>query len=146
MPGNQQEPKPEIDWDKEYLCMIFCACLAAWRSDSMTRSAARLGRDVIPDLNPGPQPKRLDRQECVEKELRGHPIYKPEVKYRVDGRTRYIDVTVLDAATRKIKTLVEMKFPGDRWQPGQKKAYKKLAKREGAKLVKLDERSCKCKK
>lgn len=145
MPGNQQAPKPVLDWDKEYLCMVFCACLAAWRADSKTRDAVRLARKGAPHLNAAAPPKRLDRQECVEKELKGHTLYKPEEKYRVNGKNRYIDVTVLDAATKKIKTLVEMKFPGDKWQPGQKEAYKKIAKREGAKLVLMTEKSCKCK-
>lgn len=149
LPGNQQAPNPvgkAVNFDKEYLCMIFCDCLKAWKADTMNRDAARLASQVAPHLEPGFQPKRLDRQECVEKELQGNPLYKPELKYTIDGKNRFIDVTVFDAVTGKIKSLVEMKFPGDEWQPGQKEAYKKIAKREGAKLCLLNGRNCKCKK
>jgi hypothetical protein len=137
-------------WEYEYLCRIYCFCLRQWKAQ---KSEAEMGGltqiaklEQIGARQPN-SPGRFERQGCVEQELRqaNTPRMRPEEPYTVNGRTRIPDVSVFNGAG-KLTCLVEMKFPGDKWQKGQKADYKKIAKTNGAKLVRLDNKSCKCSK
>jgi hypothetical protein len=137
-------------WEYEYLCRIYCFCLRQW---SAQKSEAEIGGlmqiaklEQFGARQPRP-PGRFERQGCVEQELRqaNSPRMRPEDPYTINGRTRIPDVSVFDG-TGKLTCLVEMKFPGDKWQKGQKADYKKIAKANNAKLVRLDNKSCKCAK
>ena len=144
-----QAPTTLTPWEKAYLCDIFCACLQQWKAQ---KNEAELGGltelaalEKVGARQP-PPPGRFERQGCVENELKqaNHPAFQPEKEYRVGSRRRFPDVSV-SGQNGQLTSLVEMKFPGDDWQPGQKEDYKKIAKANNVKLVKLDENSCKCK-
>ncbi len=143
--GGNLDPAPIDPWDKEYLCWVMCNCRNAWKDDSPKRDAARLAWQVAPHLKPGSQPKKLELQRCVEKELQNHDRYKPEKRYSQHGKTVIPDVTVVDHLTGKILAFVEMKFPPDMLTKEQEAAQKALANSHGAKWSCLDdERDCNC--
>jgi hypothetical protein len=50
------------------------------------------------------------------------------------------------AAGSNLTAVVEMKFPGDSFRPGQRQAYRRIAKENNpdAELVVLDKKTCNC--
>jgi uncharacterized Zn-binding protein involved in type VI secretion len=162
---NQQTPSGLLQWQKDYLCAIFCECLQQWREKNaagLGAAEADIARIEEPGFTPERQPGRFERQGCVEEELRqgNHPSFIPEQRYDMSqsppvpgegGWGRIPDVVVraagnLPAAGANLTAVVEMKFPGDRWQRGQQRDYNRIAKENNpaAPVVKLTAKSCKC--
>jgi len=154
------------DWEARFLCEIFCACLQASKAHKQERTLPDLTVIEEPDFDPYEKPDPFGNQRCVEKELRDAnlPTIKPEQAYNMRTRpptavpgaqrggrgTRRPDVTILGApgaaAGTNITAIVEMKFPGDSWRPGQRQAYERIAHENNpdAEVVELDQHNCNC--
>ena len=149
------------DWEARFLCEIFCACMSQSESHKGERAMPVLEAIDEPGFDPYQKPDPFGNQLCVERELRDadNPTIRPEQGYNmnttpptaVPGRgMRRPDVTVLAApgapAGANIAAIVEMKFPGDDWRPGQEQAYTRIAQENNpdAELVELNPDNCNC--
>jgi hypothetical protein len=154
------------EWEARFLCEIFCACLAASRASKAERLVPDLTAIEEPDFDPFEKPDPFGNQRCVERELRdaNNPTMRPEQAYnmrtspprpvpgaqRGGSGTRRPDVTILaapgTASAANIAAIVEMKFPGDSWRPGQEQAYRRIAQENNpdAEVVELNQDNCNC--
>lgn len=153
-------------WEEIFLCEIFCACLRMGISNKWERPLPDLTAIEEPDFDPYQKPDAFGYQRCVEAELKAanNPTIIPEQTYNMKTTppspvsvrrgtpgTRRPDVVVLNgpgpAGEANLRSVVEMKFPGDSWRPGQEKAYKRIAKENNpdAPLEELTKERC-CKK
>jgi Domain of unknown function (DUF4150)/VRR-NUC domain len=154
------------DWEAVFLCEIFCACLSASKSHKAEIAMPDMTAIEEPDFDPFQKPDPFGNQRCVERELRAanNPTVKPEQAFNmrtsppqpVPGAqrggpgTRRPDVTIQAApgaaSGSNITAIVEMKFPGDSWRPGQRQAYHRIAKENNpdAEVVELSQENCKC--
>ncbi len=153
---------PLTPWEEFLLCEAFCSCLAVGRASKMEVPLPDLTVIEDPDFDQNPSPQRFGYQKCVESELKGNPLLVPEQSYNmrvtppapvgepgsmIPG-TRRPDVVVLGspgpASGLNLSAVVEMKFPGDSYRPGQRRAYQRIAQENNpaASLVELDEERC----
>lgn len=154
---------PLSAWEEFLLCDAFCSCLAVGRAAKMEVPLPDLSViEEDPEFDQFPTPQRAAYQKCVETELKGNPLLVPEQSYNMrtsppspwgePGQmipgSRRPDVVVLNgpgaASGLNLKTVVEMKFPGDSWRPGQRRAYQRIAQENNpnASVVELDEEKC----
>ena len=160
LPGNQQPPKTGLPaWQHEFLCDIFCGCLAQWKAYRLKFELGRLSRIAYPELDKYEQASRIERQKCVEKELEDNPMFQAEQPFNMGTTppspgtgqfTRIPDVVALAgrgaASGTNITAVVEMKFPDDTYRKGQRRDYRRIAKKNNPNAIfaHIDEKVCKC--
>jgi hypothetical protein len=165
LPGNQQAPSGLTLWQHELLCSIFCECLGQWQAHHgevpIGVTDSELESIYDPEFESPARARRFERQGCVEQQLREHndPSIVPEQRYDMSqspplpgegGPGRIPDVVMLAAAGppsgTNITAVVEMKFPGDDYGPGQRQAYQRIAQENNpdAVFVHMDKDVCEC--
>ena len=166
LPGNQQAPSGlTFGKNMNSLCSIFCECLGQWQAHHgevpIGVTDSELETIYDPEFESPAKAHRFERQGCVEQQLREHndPSIVPEQRYDMSqspplpgegGPGRIPDVVVLAAAGpasgTNITAVVEMKFPGDDYRPGQQQAYQRIAQENNpdAVFVHMDKDECEC--
>ncbi|HYO73709.1 MAG TPA: PAAR-like domain-containing protein [Archangium sp.] len=147
---------------EELLCSLFCECLVMARAQKWEISLPDMAVIEEPGFDQSQKPGKSQYQACVEqrfnkdykdkisnlkaeqsfdmknKDSDGNPIALPDSARGTPG-TRRPDFVVLNSPGYRA---IEMKFPGDRWGPGQKAAYQRIS--GGALPIELNEKTCNC--
>jgi uncharacterized Zn-binding protein involved in type VI secretion len=141
------------------LCQIFCECKAEAQAKKYETPMADMTAIEEPGFDGSDPPGRSHYQACVErkfnKDYKGKINVTAEQTFNMKTKppsplpasargtpgTRRPDFVVTNAAG-KVTDVIEMKFPGDSWRPGQKRDYTKIA--GGKPPTEMNEQSCKC--
>lgn len=144
---------------EELLCGIFCECKAEAEAKKYETPMADMTAIEEPGFDGSDPPGRSYYQACVErkfnKEYKGKLNVTAEQTFNMKTKppsplpasargargTRRPDFVVTDAAG-KVTDVIEMKFPGDSWRKGQKKAYRRIA--GGKPPIEKNEQNCGC--
>lgn len=141
----------------EILCAIFCECLAEGQSKKREVLLPDMSVVEEPDFDPPNKPGRSANQDCVEKKFnkdykkvmsnvkaeqsfdmtKTPPAALPDSARGMPG-TRRPDFTMSGTPP----TVIEMKFPGDRYRGRQKADYRAIG--GGKEPITLTKKSCKC--
>jgi hypothetical protein len=144
----------------ELLCVIFCECLVEARAKKFETPMADLTAVEAPGFDGSDPPGQSQYQACVErkynKDYKGRvgnvkaeqsfdmrktpPEPLPDSARGAPG-TRRPDF-VVTGPSGGVTNVIEMKFPGDRWRKGQKRAYRRIA--GGNAPTELNRRRCNC--
>jgi uncharacterized Zn-binding protein involved in type VI secretion len=156
MTGVVHPPLP-MDVILEILCSIFCECLAEGRAKKVEVLLPDVSVVEEPGFDPPSKPGRSANQDCVEKKFNKEykhamsnvkaeqsfdmtktpPAALPDSMRGMPG-TRRPDFTVSGTPP----TVIEMKFPGDRYRGRQKEDYRKIG--GGKEPITLTKKSCRC--